>query len=392
MPPPAQAKAKPATEVPAHDGELTTAHDGSVDPSAARNGKIDVSAAHNGSVDPSAAHNGAVDLSAAQNGSVDPSAAQNGKVDVSATHDGEAPHVSFDPVADRAKSQPPGRIPSLIARRVEAATAAALSGPNRRLMQVQMPAWRVICDLYFRLELTGWERLPDEPSLLIGNHSGGSLTMDAWTFVVEWWRRFGDERILHGTAHDVLMAVPGLGDYFRQVGVIPASRKGVSAALASGCDVIIWPGGEVDSMRSWRRRDEAVLAGHKGFVRQAMRSGVPIVPVASVGAHDTAFVLSDGRWLANGIDRFTGLKKKLRGTSLPIVLGFPFGLTIETIPTHIPLPAKIRTELLEPIYVDHDPERLNDRAYVNSVYTQVESAIQEAMDRLAKRRRLPIFG
>jgi hypothetical protein len=39
----------------------------------------------------------------------------------------------------------------------------------------------------------------------------------------------------------------------------------------------------------------------------------------------------------------------------------PFGLTIETIPTHLPLPAKIRTELLDPIHVDKDPERVNDR-------------------------------
>ena len=48
--------------------------------------------------------------------------------------------------------------------------------------------------------------------------------MDAWTFVFDWWRRFGTERVLHATAHDVLMAAPGLGDYFRQAGVIPASR------------------------------------------------------------------------------------------------------------------------------------------------------------------------
>jgi hypothetical protein len=74
------------------------------------------------------------------------------------------------------------------------------------------------------------------------------------------------------------------------------------------------------------------------------------------------------------------------------VLGFPFGLTIETIPTHLPLPAKIRTELLEPIHVDHDPERVNDQEYVDAVYREVESAIQDAMDRLAKQRRFPVFA
>jgi 1-acyl-sn-glycerol-3-phosphate acyltransferase len=156
--------------------------------------------------------------------------------------------------------------------------------------------------------------------------------------------------------------------------------------------VIIWPGGDVDAMRNWRKRDQAVLGGRKGFVRQAIRSGVPIVPVASVGGHDTVFVLSEGQWIANGLDRISGLKRKLRGTRLPLVLGMPFGLTIETIPTHLPLPAKIRTELLDPIHVDKDPERVNDREYVNSIYLEVQSAIQDGMDRLAKQRRFPIFG
>ena len=308
-------------------------------------------------------------------------------------HDnGRAPKPTAAAGPDSAKRQAKGGIEGLIGKRVAAATEHALDGPNQRLMRAQRPVWDAICKYYFRLETSGWERLPEETSLLIGNHSGGSLTMDAWTFVADWWQRFGAERVLHATAHDVLMAAPGLGDYFRQVGVIPASRQGVSAALGSGCDVIIWPGGDVDAMRNWRRRDEAVLGGRHGFVRQAMRSGVPIVPVASVGGHDTVFVLSEGRWIANGLDRVSGLKAKLRGTRLPIVLGMPFGLTIETIPTHLPFPAKIRTELLEPIHVDKDPERVNDRAYVNSIYDEVESAIQDGMDRLATQRRFPVFG
>ncbi len=296
------------------------------------------------------------------------------------------------PKARSAERQSPGGIQGLIAKRVATATEHALEGPNQKLMRAQRPVWDALCKYYFRLETSGWDRLPAETSLLIGNHSGGSLTMDAWTFVYAWWRRFGTERVLHGTAHDVLMAAPGLGDYFRQVGVIPASRQGVGAALSAGCDVIIWPGGDVDAMRSWRRRDEAVLGGRHGFVGQAIRSGVPIVPVASVGGHDTAFILSEGQWIANGLDRISGLKKKLRGSRLPIVLGVPFGLTIETIPTHLPLPAKIRTELLDPIYVDKDPERVKDRAYVDSIYLEVQSAIQQAMDRLARRRRFPVFG
>jgi 1-acyl-sn-glycerol-3-phosphate acyltransferase len=264
-----------------------------------------------------------------------------------------------------------------------------LPEPNPAFMRyLQNPVWNFLCDHYFRLEIDGWHRIPDEPSLVIGIHSGGSLTMDAWTLVHAWQRHFEGERILHGTAHDVLMAAPGLGDYFRAVGVIPASRKGVSAALEAGRDVVVWPGGEQDAMRNWRARDRAVLAGRKGFVRQAIRSGVPIVPVATVGGHDTVFVLSEGRFLA----RWTGLGKRLRGVTMPIVAGFPFPLAVEILPAHLPLPAKIRTEFLEPITVDHDPERADDAEYVDAVYREVEAAIQGGMDRLAKRRSFPILG
>src|SRR5512135_3510857 len=115
--------------------------------------------------------------------------------------------------------------------------------------------------------------------------------MDAWMLVYAWWRRFGTDRVLHGTAHDVLMALPALGTFFRQTGVIPASRRAVGAALAAGHDVVVWPGGEKDSMRAWTRRDQVELAGRSGFVRQAIGSGVPIVPVATVGGWDTAPVL-----------------------------------------------------------------------------------------------------
>ena len=122
-------------------------------------------------------------------------------------------------------------------------------------------------------------------------------------------------------------------------------------------------------MRNWRKRDQAVLAGRKGFVRFALQQQVPIVPVATVGGHDTVFVLSEGRFLA----KWTGIGKRLRGATMPIVSGFPFPLAVEILPVHLPLPAKIRTELLEPIELDPDPGRSEDDDYVDSVYREVEA-------------------
>ncbi|MGB8331058.1 MAG: lysophospholipid acyltransferase family protein, partial [Polyangiales bacterium] len=246
-------------------------------------------------------------------------------------------------------------------------------------------------DRYFRAEITGWENLPDTPSLLIGNHSGATLTLDTWTLAARWWERFGTERRMHIGVHDVLLALPGLGDYFRTCGCIPANRRAVTSTLAAGDDVAIYPGGEQDAMRSWRRRDEVVLAGRTGFIRQALRSQVPIVPVATCGGSDTVFVVSEGRWLADGLDKLLGLKKTLRGVTLPIISGFPFPLAVELLPAHLPLPAKIRTRILEPIELDDDPERENDQQYVQGIYREVERVLQEGVNDLAKKRRLPVL-
>jgi 1-acyl-sn-glycerol-3-phosphate acyltransferase len=212
--------------------------------------------------------------------------------------------------------------------------------------------------------------------------------MDAWTLIYAWWQHFEERRILHGTAHDALMNIPGLGIYFRRNGVISPTRENIAAAFAAGHDVILWPGGEVDSFRAWSKRDHVVLGGRKGFIRLAIRLGVPIVPVATIGGHDTFFVLSEGR----GIAKLLGLKKYFRSEVAPITLSMPFGITLEPLPTHIPLPAKIRTEFLEPVELDTDIERADDKDYVEKMYHDIEQRIQVGVDQLAKRRRFLVFG
>jgi hypothetical protein len=107
-----------------------------------------------------------------------------------------------------------------------------------------------------------------------------------------------------------------------------------------------------------------------------------------VGGHDTVFVVREGRRLA----KWTGLKRLARTDRLPITVGLPFGIALELLPTHVPLPAKIRTELLEPVRLEPDPERANDERSVEQVYRDVEQRIQDGVDRLAEKRRFPVFG
>jgi 1-acyl-sn-glycerol-3-phosphate acyltransferase len=260
-------------------------------------------------------------------------------------------------------------------------------GPDVALMERQKYLWNPLMDYWFRMEIDGWESIPPAPALLIGIHSGAPFVWDAWTVGVQWWRRFGPSRPLHGTAHDMLMALPLVGTYFRKMGVLPAAPDSISAALAAGQDVALWPGGERDSLRPWTKRDEAVLAGRTGFIKLAIRSGVPIVPIATVGGPDSMPVLATGTRLA----RTLRLDKIARLKMFPIALQVPWGISPALLP-EVPLPTKIRTRFQEPIELDRDPDRAGDERYVEQMYEQVESSIQDGMNALARRRRLPLFG
>src|SRR5438270_6845427 len=233
-----------------------------------------------------------------------------------------------------------------------------LDGPDWDFFERQKYFWNPLMDYWFRMEIEGWENLPEPPALLIGIHSGAPLVWDAWTVGVQWWRYFGRSRPLHGTAHDLLMGLPVLGSYFRRMGVLPARPESILTALRAGHDVALWPGGERDSLRPWTKRDEAILAGRTGFVRLAISSGVPIVPIATVGGPDAMPILASGRRLA----KLLQLDRVLRLKMFPIALQAPWGLSPALLP-EVPLPAKIRTAFQEPIELDSDPERAGDDAY-----------------------------
>src|SRR4051812_21149722 len=262
-----------------------------------------------------------------------------------------------------------------------------LEAQDYRFMELQKFLWNPLIDYWFRMDVEGWENIPEAPVLLVGIHSGAPFVWDAWTIGIHWWRRFGTSRPLHGTAHDALMAAPGVGAYFRRMGVIPAARDSMASALAAGHDVAVWPGGEVDSLRPWTKRDEAILGGRKGFIRLAINAGVPIVPIATVGGPDSMPVLARGRRIAKALQ----LDKVARLKMFPVALQAPWGLSPALLP-EIPLPTKIRTAFQEPIEVEPDPGLAGDDGYLEEKYEEVRASIQGGMDALARQRRLPLFG
>src|SRR3954465_13907532 len=241
----------------------------------------------------------------------------------------------------------------------------SLDAQDLRFMEQQKFLWNPLIEYWFRMEVSGWEKIPEPPVLLVGIHSGAPFVWDAWTVGIHWWRRFGEERPLHGTAHDALMAMPLIGRYFRAMGVLPAARDSMATALAEGHDVAVWPGGEVDSLRPWTERDLANLAGRTGFVRMAIKAGVPIVPIATVGGADAMPVLIRG----DGLSRALRLDKLLRLKVFPLAVSLPWGIAPAALP-QLPLPAKIRTRLMPAVEVDHDPSRAEDDDYVEQKYRE----------------------
>jgi 1-acyl-sn-glycerol-3-phosphate acyltransferase len=144
---------------------------------------------------------------------------------------------------------------------------------------------------YFDAEVRGMERVPKSPVLLIGNHSGGIVTPDTSAVYVAWYQTRGFDDPLMGLAFDAIFGVPGWRELMRKIGQMPASMDNAEAALRDGNSVLLYPGGSYEVFRPWKDRNRIVFNERKGFIRLALRTGVPVVPVVGHGGHETTFVL-----------------------------------------------------------------------------------------------------
>jgi hypothetical protein len=109
------------------------------------------------------------------------------------------------------------------------------------------------------------------------------------------------------------------------------------------------------------------------------------VPVVTVGGQETALFLSRGTWLA----KLTGADRYLRLKVVPISIALPWGLNVSDLLGHIPLPAKITSEVLAPIDLH---EQFGADPDVDEVYEHITRVMQEALDGLAAERRFPVIG
>jgi 1-acyl-sn-glycerol-3-phosphate acyltransferase len=173
--------------------------------------------------------------------------------------------------------------------------------------------------------------------------------------------------------------MPGLG-MLRKYGTVAATPENAERALDSGAALLVYPGGDYEVHRPTWESARVDFGGRRGFIRLAQSKGVPLVPVVAIGGQETALFLSRGE----GIARLLGLDRMFRLKVLPVSLALPWGLNVGDMLGHIPLPAKITIQVLEPIDVSGMD--------VDEAYELVLREMQTALTGLAEERSLPVLG
>jgi 1-acyl-sn-glycerol-3-phosphate acyltransferase len=251
-----------------------------------------------------------------------------------------------------------------------------------------LPVMERLC-AYFRPEVRGFdENVPEEgPFLAVGNHSGGPFTPDMYILMTAWFRRRLHQPA-YGLMHSAALSIPVVGSTLARLGAVEAGHGNAEQALRRGAAVLVYPGGDWEVFRPYWHRNRIDFRQRHGFVRLALRMQVPVVPIVSIGSHESVFVLTRGE----GIARALGMHR-IRTKVFPIVVGLPWGVAPGWIPP-IPLPAKVTLEVSPPLDWPsrYGPEAADDDAVVEACFKEVTGTMQGVLDGLAAERRFPVLG
>jgi 1-acyl-sn-glycerol-3-phosphate acyltransferase len=274
-----------------------------------------------------------------------------------------------------------GRVIGTIAEQAQRRVPSAdLDERDPDYIRETLPGLWMLASLYFRAEVRGLQNIPEEgPVLLVGNHSGGNLTPDTHVFTLAFSTYFGVERRFHQLAHNLVLSMPGLGS-LRKYGTVAATPENAQRALDVGAALLVYPGGDYEVHRPSWESAKVDFGGRRGFIRLAKERKVPLVPVVAIGGQETALFLSRGERLA----RLLGIDRMFRLKVLPVSLALPWGLNVGDMLGHIPLPAKITIQVLEPI----DVAGMD----VDEAYELVTGQMQTTLTGLAEERALPVLG
>lgn len=251
----------------------------------------------------------------------------------------------------------------------------------------------VLYDHYFRCETEVEGELPEGPFLAVANHNGMTGTPDMFCHMAAFWRLRSPRRPAYGLMHDMPFHLPVGGAWLNAAGAIAANPTNARAALAKGAAVLVFPGGDYDACKPFSARYEVRFGERRGFIRLALREGVPIVPIVSAGAHESLYLLTDGQWFAEK----SGLKKYFRSNVAPLGVAMPWGVIAGLAIPHFPPPVKIHTRIGKPIDLRAltggvpGEQASTSSELVELCFHRVWSTMQSVMDELRAAGRHGLF-
>jgi 1-acyl-sn-glycerol-3-phosphate acyltransferase len=232
---------------------------------------------------------------------------------------------------------------------------------------------------YFRVECRGIANVPAEGRcMLVANHSG-TIPFDGPMLKTAVKREHEKKRDVRWLTEDFVFHFPFLGSFESRIGAVRACQENAERLLRHETLVAVFPEGTKGIGKLFRERYKLQRFGRGGFVRLALRTQTPIVPVAIVGAEETNPMLM----------RLESLAKPLGIPYVPVTPTFPLlgplGL--------LPAPTKWKIIFGEPISMSaYAKESESDELLVARIADRVRTEIQRMLDDAVRERKSVVFG
>ena len=254
-------------------------------------------------------------------------------------------------------------------------------GRSERVFELAEPVLNFYYRYWFRVEQEGVENVPSEGgALLVSNHSG-ALPPDAPMIMQAIRNEHPSPRPVYMLGEHWFKGYPGVGMLANKIGLVAAHPANAQRLLRDEGNLsLVFPEGQKGSRKLYWQRYRLRRFGRGGFVKTALRSQVPIVPIAVIGAEEAMPIFAHLRLF----QRLTGL------IYFPVNHAFPhFGLAAGL----MYLPAKFKIRFLEPVQLDgYGPEDADDLALVGNLAEEIRVRIQKEVDRLVASRTSVWFG
>jgi 1-acyl-sn-glycerol-3-phosphate acyltransferase len=207
---------------------------------------------------------------------------------------------------------------------------------NRSLLLAM--AW--VYRSWFRVTARGLENVPKGRVLLIGNHAGNTFAWDGVMLATALFLEGEPPRIVRGMAEYFLPTIPFFNVFMQRFGSVVGTPGNCSQLLEQGEAIMAFPEGQRGFVKSYDQRYELQEFG-LGFMRLALETGTPIVPVGIVGSEEQS----------PGLANLRSVGRLIGAPAFPITLTFPWlgpaGF--------VPLPVKYQIEFGEPLTFKGDP-------------------------------------